>query len=68
MKAEFTPSLSSPGNSGKFWTNGQLCPCVFTPVSYDNCVYTPILDQQVDILSTEIVENFYSISTDNSCK
>ena len=67
-KAEFTPSLLSPGNGVNFWTNGQLCPCVFTPVSYDNCVCTPVIDQQVDILSTEIVENFDSISTDNPCK
>ena len=51
MKAEFTPSMLSPGNGVNFWTNGQLFPCVFTPVSYDNCDYTPVLDQQVDILS-----------------
>ena len=67
-KAEFTPSPLSLGNSVNFLINGQLGPCDFTPISYDNCVFAPVIDQQVDILSTEIVENFDSISTDNSCK
>ena len=60
-KAEFTPSLLRPGNGVNFWTNWQLCPCVFTSVSYGNCVCAPVIDQQINILSTGIVENFDSI-------
>ena len=64
MKADFTPSLSSPKNGVNFWTNGQICSCIFTSISYDNCVFAPVLDQQLSILNSEIIENFYIISTD----
>ena len=42
---------------------------VFLPLFYyDICVFTPVLDQQVDILYTDFLENFDSVLADNPHK
>jgi hypothetical protein len=48
-----------------FEQNNNFAHVFLPPFYYDICVFTPILDQQVDILYTYFLEKFDSISTNN---